>query len=243
MARLPRLNLPGVPQHVVQRGNNRQVCFFSDEDYTVYLDKLKHYSRKYNVAVHSYVLMTNHVHMLLTPQESDGVSRLIQSLGRHYVRYVNQTYGRTGTLWEGRYKSALIDSEKYFLTVSRYIEMNPVRADMVGQPAEYPWSSYHKNALGKPIEFITPHALYQVLGKTDKSRQQAYRTLFEDEVSDLTLEEIRNAINKAWVLGDNRFKKQIEKQTGRNVSPKPKGGDRKSAKYRASMKNQLLRPR
>ena len=240
MARLPRLNLPGVPQHVVQRGNNRQVCFFSDEDYTVYLDKLKHYSRKYNVAVHSFVLMTNHVHLLLTPQESDGVSRLIQSLGRYYVRYVNQAYGRTGTLWEGRYKSALIDSEKYFLTVSRYIEMNPVRADMVGHPAEYPWSSYHKNALGKPIEFITPHALYQALEKTDKSRQQAYRTLFEDEVSDLTLEEIRNAINKAWVLGDNCFKKQIEKQTGRSVSPKPKGGDRKSAKYRASMKNQLL---
>ncbi len=111
---------------------------------------------------------------------------------------------------------------------------------MVGHPAEYPWSSYRKNALGKPIEFITSHALYQAPGKTDKSRQQAYRTLFEEEVSDLTLEEIRNAINKKWVLGENRFKKQIEKQTGRSVSPKPKGGDKESAKYRASIKNKLL---
>ena len=118
--------------------------------------------------------------------------------------------------------------------------MNPVRADMVGYPTEYPWSSYHKNALEKPIAFITPHTLYQALGKTDKSRQQVYRTLFEDEVPALALEEIRNAINKAWVLGDNRFKIQIEKLTGLCVSLKPKGGDRESAKYRASMKNQLL---
>ncbi len=124
MARLPRLNLPGIPQHVVQRGNNRQVCFFAEQDYTVYLSKLKEYSQKYKVAVHSYILMTNHVHLLLTPEEGDGVSRLIQSLGRYYVRYVNQTYGRSGTLWEGRYKSTLVDSDNYFLTVSRYIELN-----------------------------------------------------------------------------------------------------------------------
>jgi len=126
MARLPRLNLPGIPQHIIQRGNNKQVCFFTGQDYIVYLSKLNEYSQKYDVAVHSYILMTNHVHLLLTPEESDGVSRLIQSLGRYYVRYVNQTHGRTGTLWEGRYKSTLVDSENYFLTVSRYIELNPV---------------------------------------------------------------------------------------------------------------------
>ena len=127
MARLPRLSVAGVPQHVVQRGNNRQACFFDGQDYAVYLDKLKEYSAKQGVRVHSYVLMTNHVHLLMTPEEPQGISRLMQALGRYYVRYVNQTYKRTGTLWEGRYKSTLIDGERYFLIVSRYIELNPVR--------------------------------------------------------------------------------------------------------------------
>ena len=120
MARLPRLSLPGIPQHVIQRGNNRQACFFVKEDYLVYLDKLKEYSRKCEVAIHAFVLMTNHVHLLLTPEDTDGVSRLIQSLGRCYVRYVNLRHERSGTLWEGRFKSCLVDSENYFLTVSRY---------------------------------------------------------------------------------------------------------------------------
>ncbi len=138
MARLPRLNLPGISQHVIQRGNNRQVSFFRNEDFAVYLDKLKLYSQKYSVAVHSYVLMTNHVHLLMTPETGHGVSQLMQSLGRYYVRYIIQTYDRTGTLWEDRFKSALVDSANYFLTVSRYIELNPVRAGMVEHPAEYP---------------------------------------------------------------------------------------------------------
>ena len=161
MPRLPRLNAPGIPQHVVQRGNNRQVTFFADQDYAVYLDRLKEYAKKYNVMVHAYVLMTNHIHLLMTPLEEKGVSKLMQSLGRYYVRYVNQTYGRSGTLWEGRYKSTLVDVDNYFLAVSRYIELNPVRADMVEHAAEYPWSSYQANALGKPIELITPHSCYQ----------------------------------------------------------------------------------
>jgi putative transposase len=232
MARLPRLSLPGIPQHIIQRGNNRQVCFFTAQDYVVYLDKLKDYSRKCKVQLHSYILMTNHVHLLLTPEEPDGVSRLFQSMGRFYVHYVNQTYDRSGTLWEGRYKSTLVDSEKYFLTVSRYIELNPVRAHMVGEPAEYPWSSYQKNAMGKAIDLITPHPSYLSLGKTDKERQIAYRALFESQIPDHTLKEIRDATNKAWVLGDNRFKKQIEKLTGRRASPLPRGGDRKSKQYK-----------
>ena len=231
MARLPRLNLPNIPQHVVQRGNNRQVCFFDESDYAVYLDKLKEYSQKYKVAVHSYVLMTNHVHLLLTPSDEIGVSRLIQALGRFYVRYVNYTYERTGTLWEGRYKSTLVDSDNYFLIVSRYIELNPVRAKMVKHPSEYPWSSYQKNALGVPIQLITPHFCYQSLGKTDQLRQQAYKSLFDHQIPDYTLEEIRESLNKAWVLGDNNFKQQIEKQTGRRASPNLRGGDRKSKKY------------
>jgi putative transposase len=233
MARLPRLNLPDIPQHVIQRGNNKQVSFFDDKDYAVYLDKLKLYSKKYSVAVHSYVLMTNHVQLLITPETEQGVSQMMQALGRYYVRYINQTYGRTGTLWEGRYKSTLVDSDNYFLTVSRYIELNPVRAGMVAHPAEYTWSSYQYNALGKSIELITPHILYQGLAKTDKTRQKRYTALFDKMIPDSTLEEIRHSINRAWVLGDERFKQQIEKQTGRRASPLTRGGDRKSEGYRA----------
>jgi len=238
MARLPRLSIPGLPQHIVQRGNNKQVCFFEEQDYTVYLDKLKEYSRKYQVDVHSYVLMTNHVHLLLTPNEANGISRLIQSLGRYYVRYINQTYGRTGTLWEGRYKSTLVDSERYFLIVSRYIELNPVRAAMVEHPAEYPWSSYQYNAVGKPIALIEPNSCYLSLGKTKHERQMAYRALFDQGIPDYTLQEIRDSINKAWVLGSDRFKKQIEAQSGRRASPSQRGGDRKSEKYKAGTVNQ-----
>ena len=233
MARLPRLNLPGIPQHVIQRGNNKQVSFFNDTDYAVYLDKLKLYSEKYSVTVHSYVLMTNHVHLLMTPETEQGVSQVMQALGRYYVRYINQTYGRTGTLWEGRYKSTLVDGDNYFLTVSRYIELNPVRAGMVAHPAEYPWSSYQYNALGKPIELITPHIIYQGLAKTEKTRQKRYSALFDKMIPDYTLEEIRDSINRAWVLGDERFKQQIEKQTGRRTSPLTRGGDRRSEEYRA----------
>ena len=172
MPRLPRLNLAGVPQHVVQRGNNRQVCFFVEQDYVVYLDKLKYYAKQYQVDVHAFVLMTNHVHLLMTPYTDKGVSQLMQSLGRYYVRYINQTYNRTGTLWEGRYKSTLVDSEEYLLLVSRYIELNPVRANMVEHPAEYPWSSYHANALDKVVELISPHPVYQRLGNNKKARKQ-----------------------------------------------------------------------
>ncbi len=232
MARLPRLNLPGIPQHVIQRGNNKQVCFFTKQDYLVYLSKLKEYSKKHAVAVHSYVLMTNHVHLLLTPEDGNGVSLLLQSLGRYYVRYINQTHARTGTLWEGRYKSTLVDSENYFLTLSRYIELNPVRANMVGHPVEYPWSSYQKNAMGKPIQLVTPHPCYQSLGTSDTQRQRAYKTLCDQLISNTALKEIRDATNKAWVLGDKQFKKQIEKQTGRRASPTLRGGDRKSKKYK-----------
>ncbi|MBL4852200.1 MAG: transposase [Gammaproteobacteria bacterium] len=240
MARLPRLSVAGVPQHVVQRGNNRQACFFDNQDYAVYLDKLKEYSVKQGVHVHSYILMTNHVHLLMTPQAPQGISRLMQDLGRYYVRYVNQTYKRTGTLWEGRYKSSLIDSERYFLTVSRYIELNPVRAKMVDHPSGYPWSSYQRNALGKAIELITPHACYQALGASDEGRREVYRALFEQHLPGVTLTEIREATNKSWVLGEEHFKKQIESQTGRRAAPLTRGGDRKSKQYRVDVEDQLL---
>lgn len=234
MARLPRLNLPHIPQHVIQRGNNRQACFFNEQDYSVYLDKLQHYANKYSVNIHAYTLMTNHVHILMTPLTETGVSQLMQSLGRCYVMYINKTYKRTGTLWEGRYKSTLVDSEYYFLTVSRYIELNPVRANMVQHPGEYPWTSYHCNALNKHIQLITPHLCYNALGEDINTRREAYRKLFEQYISVLTLEEIRTATNKAWVLGDDRFKQQIELATGRRTSPLLQGGDRKSKSFQAN---------
>jgi putative transposase len=231
MARLPRLYMEGCPQHIIQRGNNRQACFFADEDYTFYLDRLQKASSKYRVAIHAFVLMTNHIHLLVTPSNEKGSSLMMQSVGRAYVGYVNHQYERTGTLWEGRYKSTLVDSEAYLLTVSRYIELNPVRARMVEHAADYPWSSYQHNGMGKPIKLITPHILYQQLGQEPQDRQANYRALFDAHMPQRTLDEIRESTNKSWVLGDSRFKDQVESVTGRSASPSQRGGDRKSEKY------------
>ncbi|KZX01582.1 transposase [Pseudoalteromonas luteoviolacea] len=238
MARLPRLNLPNIPQHVVQRGNNRQVTFVENIDYAVYLDKLKQYAHEYDVQVHAYVLMTNHVHLLLTPTTANGVSKLMQSLGRYYVGYFNRAYQRTGTLWEGRYKSTLVETDNYFLLVSRYIELNPVRANMVSHPADYTWSSYQHNAVGKRVELITEHALYRALGVTDQNRQACYRALFEKQIPAKTLADIQSATNKMWVLGSDRFKQQVEALAGRRATPIPRGGDRKSTTYKKQSSNQ-----
>jgi len=170
MARLPRYILAGQPQHVIQRGNNRQAIFGADGDYGFCLEKLQMAAEKHGCAIHAYVLMTNHVHLLLTPQQADGIGKLMQMLGRYYVQYYNYTYQRTGTLWEGRYKATLIDTEQYFLTCMRYIELNPVRANnMAGHPSEYPWSSYRCNALGEENGLIRPHPEYQRLGKAGRS--------------------------------------------------------------------------
>ena len=191
MARLARFNEPDIPQHVIQRGNNRQVCFFDSADYPVYLDKLKLYANKYKVDIHAYVLMTNHVHLLATPRETNSLSLMMQSLGRYYVRYINQTYQRTGTLWEGRFKSTIIDSDRYYFQVSRYIELNPVRANMVTDPALYPWSSYQENALDKIIQLITPHPLYIELGATPDIRKQVYRGLFKEQLEQTIIDASR----------------------------------------------------
>jgi len=234
MARRPRINLEGVPQHVIQRGNNRQACFFSVVDYTVYLDKLLHYSKKYAVDVHAFVLMTNHVHLLVTPNTEQGISQVMQSLGRYYVRYVNQVHGRTGTLWEGRYKSTLVDSEQYLLVLYRYIELNPVRAGMVDHPSEYPWSSFHHNAMNKKIQLVVPHALYQSLGTDRESRRAAYVALFDSYIPETSIQRIRDCTNKAWLLGDDDFKLCVEQKTGKKISISQHGGDRKSELYKES---------
>ncbi|MGH8035734.1 MAG: transposase [Nevskiales bacterium] len=229
MARLPRYGLPGQPQHVIQRGNNRNPIFFAPEDYGFFLECLREGCGKYACSVHVYVLMTNHVHLLITPKAADGISRLMQSVGRRYVQYFNYTYQRTGTLWEGRYKAVPIDSEGYVMACYRYIESNPVRAGMVTQPGGYRWSSYLHHAAGKPDHLIHQHRLYRALGTDEKNRCAAYRKLLKAEVEEPDLAAIRDSINKGWVLGSNRFASKIEAVTRRRAVPLARGGRRKGA--------------
>jgi putative transposase len=223
MTRLTRVSPVGVPQHVIQRGNNRQICFVSDEDRAAYVGWLKEYSKKYRVAIHAWVLMTNHVHLLCTPMQAGSVSQLMQSLGRSYVRYFNQTYQRSGTLWEGRYKASLVQTEQYLLEVYRYIELNPVRAGMVSDPADFQWSSYQCNALGRSSELLTPHDVYLTLGQNEQSRQSCYRGLFSARFDDKLLSEIRHCVQRNLAIGHERFKEQIEQLTGRRVSARSRG--------------------
>jgi putative transposase len=183
----------------------------------------KEFSVKYYVDVHAWVLMTNHVHLLCTPQEEGAVSRMMQSIGRMYVRYYNYTYQRSGTLWEGRFKSSLVQSERYLIELYRYIELNPVRADMVDEPGEYSWSSYACNALGIETDLQTPHPEYLSLGKTKAERLNNYRALFKAHVSVELLKEIRQSVNKGVALGNERFTAQIESLTDSRVTPR-KGG-------------------
>lgn len=229
MARLPRYGLAGQPQHVIQRGNNRSPIFFAPEDYDFFLECLKEGCRCYGCVVHAYVLMTNHVHLLVTPQTSDGVSKLMQSLGRRYVQHINYTRQRTGTLWEGRYKAVPLDSEQYLMICQRYIELNPVRAAMVIRPGDYKWSSYAHNAQGKTDELIHEHALYLALGDEPVARRASYRSLFRTGIDATTLSGLRNSINKGWALGGKRFLARLETISQRRVRALPRGGKRKGA--------------
>lgn len=237
MARLPRLDLLGQPQHVIQRGNNREPVFCRDEDYSFYLEKLKDAAVRHECRIHAYVLMTNHVHLLITPLATGSTGRMMQSLGRYYVQYFNFSYQRTGTLWEGRYKATLIDSEAYLLTCMRYIELNPVRAGMVNHPVDYPWSSYGGNASGQADALLTAHREYQRLGKTVEERQAAYRQLFRGRLPLEAIEAIREATNKAWVLGNDRFRSKVEQQLERRTGPIARGGDHRSAAFRDQSKS------
>lgn len=227
MPRKPRFYVPGVPVHLIQRGNNRQACFFAEEDYRFYLQHLGEAASRYGCALHAYVLMTNHVHLLMTPATSEAVSKVMQSVGRHYVRHINRTYRRTGTLWplrhfhvpaafvrpahqEGRHKASAIDSESYLLICYRYIELNPVRARMVNAPGAYRWSSYRHHAHTQPDPMVEDHALYHALGRTPVERALAYRELFRAHLDPVQLRTIRQAANVGVPLGNNRFKEQIE---------------------------------
>ncbi len=217
MPRKPRFNLPGIPQHVIQRGNNREPCFRADRDYRRYLRDLLVSSRKYRCRVHAYVLMTNHVHLLVTPDIDFGVSQMMQALGLRYVCYFNRKYERTGTLWEGRYKASLVEADRYFLACMCYIESNPVRAGMVDMAGAYRWSSYHANASGTEDDVIAPHPLYETLGSSADRRLSSYRRFFDRSPEPNTIDEIRATLKHELVLGSSTFRDWIEHSTGRQT--------------------------
>lgn len=222
MARKPRIDLPGVAQHVIQRGNDRQPCFFRDIDRRRYLQDLRELCLAHSCQLHAYVLMTNHVHLLVTPAAAGAISRVMQSLGRRYVRYINDTYVRTGTLWEGRYKSHPVASDEHLLRCYRYIELNPLRARMVNSPADYRWSSYACNALGAPDPVIQHHACYLALASNGAERQATYRDMVQAACDEDT-SRFSHHLHHQHPMGNDRFQATIEAQPGRSVSPR-KGG-------------------
>jgi putative transposase len=235
MARKPRFILPGEPQHIIVRGVNRCPIFIEDKDYVFYLNRLLEATHKYNCQLHAYVLMKNHVHLLLTPKDRSGPGKAIQNIGRYYVRYFNFNYRRTGTLWEGRYKSSLVDSDEYLMTCYKYIELNPVRAGFVDKPEQYQWSSFHYNALGKYDSLVVEHDKYKALGKDKHERQSTYRNFCGIEIDKSNLKEIRYAANSEWPLGNDEFRKKISEKFKRRTKPLPPGGDRKSSEYQLTL--------
>jgi putative transposase len=223
MARLGRYFVKDQALHVIQRGNNRQAIFFAPEDYALYRGWLLEAAQKYCCAVHAYVLMTNHVHLPVTPGGADSLPRTMQSLGRRYVRHVNARYRRTGTLWEGRYRAAPIDAEDYLLACCRYIELNPVRAGMARHAGDYPWSSYAAHAYGKPDPVLSPHPEFKRLGRTAQEQQREYRALFRRKLDGDFVAALRKATNGGWALGEARFAIRIAKAARRRAAPLPKG--------------------
>jgi putative transposase len=207
--RRPRICPAGIPVHAIQRGNNRQTLFTSDKDVVAYAHWLEEGAVKFDVQVHGWVFMTNHVHLLLTPRSDDALSRLFQYLGRLYVRYFNFAYARSGTLFEGRFKSSLVQQEHYLLTCLRYIELNPVRAGMVTDPGDYRWSSYRMHAFGLAAKLWSPHEAYLALGQDDAARQRAYRTLIGEALDQDLVAKIRHCANAGLVLGTEKFRSQI----------------------------------
>ena len=223
MARLGRYFLPDQPLHVIQRGNNRQPIFFRRDDYRRLHAWLAEAAAVHDCAVHAYVLMTNHLHLLVTPGSRQSLPRTMQALGRRYVRHVNAASRRTGTLWEGRYRAAPIDSEAYFLACCRYIELNPVRAGIVAHPDDYRWSSYRAHARGAADALVRDHALYRGLGRSAADRRGVFRALFGPTLDPAFLDELRAATNGGWALGDQRYTRHLAAAVGRRAAPLPRG--------------------
>ncbi len=228
MARHPRLALPGYPHHVIQRGNNRQPIVLDEADrkmlYSLWLEE----SQRHKVAVNAYVLLDNHFHLLLTPPSEEAMSLMMQSVGRSYVRYFNKRHNRTGTLWEGRYKSSVLDSEAYLLTCMSYIDLNPVRAGIVDAPENFDWSSY-KHLIGQKIDkLVTPHALYWGLGNTPFSREAAYAEFVSSGLSATIQKDLTESVLKGRVVGRPEFLKSLQKKTQRPILPQKAGRPFKS---------------
>lgn len=228
MARLARLVIPHQQHHVIQRGNAGAMIFIDAEDYTAFLDWLKQAANLFDVAIHAYVLLPNHLHLLLTPGDETGLGKMMQWLGRHYVPYFNRKYQRNGTLWQGRYRATVIESASYFIPCSIYIESNPQRAGLVQDLLDYPWSSYRHHT-GQHIDpLITDHSTYWALGNTPFQREAAYRESMEQGLSSQQIMEITQATSKAWMLGSSRFKIEMSKLTERRVEPIKRGRPRKT---------------
>jgi putative transposase len=228
MARLGRYFLPGQPLHVIQRGNNRNAVFFGDEDRRLFLDWLGDAAARHGCAIHAYVLMTNHFHLLVTPSGSHSVAATLQSLGRRYVRHVNASSGRSGTLWEGRYRATLIESERYLLACTRYVELNPVRAGIVADPAAYRWSSCRHNLARVLDPLVTEHALYKALGEDRAMRAAAYAALLAMPLDEGWIETLRHATNHGWAIGDADFMKRCA-AAGRRPAKRTPGRKRNAA--------------
>jgi putative transposase len=229
MPRKLRFYLPGVAVHAVQRGHSREPVFYEDSDYRAYLDWVQEAAQRYRCAIHAYVLMTNHVHILATPKTHSGISSMMQYVGRRYVPYINHQYGTSGSLWEGRYKASLVQNDTYLLSCMRYIELNPVRANMVTHPRHYRWSSYRANAEGWEDVTLTPHPLYQALGRTTAQRHDAYRALFNAHVEEAELMRIRAAWRTGTPLGNDYFKGKIERKLDTKVGQDRRGRPSKRA--------------
>ncbi|MES2932624.1 MAG: transposase [Pseudomonadota bacterium] len=228
MARLPRLVVPSHPHHVLQRGHDRQPVFRDTADYAAYLEWLREAAKLYRVAIHAYVLMPNHIHLLVSPSDGDGLGRMMQWIGRFYVPYFNHKYGRVGTLWEGRFKASVLETEQYCMACCRYIELNPVRAGLTASPEEYPWSSYMHHAGIAVNSLIVDHPQYWALGNTPFEREAVYRALVEQGISQDALKMLNQSLLKGWALGSENFKTELEKQVQRRVQPAKRG--RKSLK-------------
>ena len=221
MARLPRIDLPGIPQHVVQRGNNRLPCFLDDQDRLHYLSLLREGLAVTTCRLHAYVLMDNHVHLLMTPPESGAVGKLMQKIGRRYVGQFNARHGRTGTLWEGRYKACLVESESYVLRCARYIDLNPVRARMTAEPATYRWSSCASLCGQRDEPLLSLHPAQLALGATKDERARAYRAFLDEAIQDEELTTIRAYLQQQRVMGRSTFQAMVEAKTQRFAAIRP----------------------
>ncbi|WP_354677745.1 transposase [Cupriavidus plantarum] len=229
MARLPRFSPTGLPAHVLQRGNNRQAIFIGPDDYAEYLDCLRMAAREHDLAVHAYALRPNHVHLVATPKGPDALSLVIQAVGRRYARYFNRLASRTGTLWEGRFRSVVLEPDAWLLPAMLYAEHNGVRAGDVASPELDRWSSYRHHAGIEASPLVSDHPAYWALGNTPFERQSNYRLLMADGLSGRTLETLRQHAHSGWPLGSDAFLAQLGRQGARRVQPLPKGRPKRAA--------------